>query len=285
MSPISRPTIIQARRMQEGGRASAVLLGVALVLAIAGCSTTDRTDASAVETVTPPSPTVTVFAAASLTDVFGQLEQEFEAANPGVDVVISYGGSSALAEQLVQGAPAEVFAAASPKTMATVVDAGIASNPTVFATNTLQIAVPAGNPAGITGLADFDRDDLLIALCAVEVPCGAVAQAAFGAAGIAAAPDTLEQDVRAVLTKVVLGEVDAGLVYRTDVLAAGDDVEGVDIVSGTSGDADAAILTAATTSYPIVALQTASATAREFLSFVLSDVGVRILAKAGFGSL
>jgi molybdate transport system substrate-binding protein len=269
-------------------RMPALVAGTAVMIGIAGCAagTPEASPGTTVEQA--PAATVTVFAAASLTDVFGELEKEFEADNPGVDVVISFGGSSALAEQLVQGAPAEVFAAASPTTMATVLDAGIASDATVFATNTLQIAVPAGNPGSITGLADFTRDDLLIALCAVEVPCGAVSQATFAAAGITVVPDTFEQDVRAVLTKVSLGEVDGGLVYRTDVLAAGQDVEGIDIdgagIDGSSTAADAAILDAATTSYPIVALDTASATAQKFMDFVLGDAGSRILGKAGFGS-
>jgi molybdate transport system substrate-binding protein len=256
-------------------RARALVTGVAVVAALAGCSATAPGEATR--------EVVTVFAAASLTDVFGELETQFEAANPGVDVVISFGGSSALAEQLVQGAPAEIFAAASPATMAIVVDAGVATGPTIFATNELQIAVPVGNPGSIVGLADFARDDALIAVCAVEAPCGAVASATFEAAGITAAPDTLEQDVRAVLTKVVLGEVDAGLVYRTDVIVAGDSVEGIEIVSA-SDPRSQAILDASTTDYPIVALPTASETATKFLSFVLGVTGVRILAEAGFGS-
>jgi molybdate transport system substrate-binding protein len=255
------------------------LTAAVLIAGLAGCNATTSGDGFGVAT----GGTVTVFAAASLTDVFGELEAEFEAVNPGVDVVISYGGSSALAAQLVEGAPAEIFAAASPATMAIVVDAGIAADPTIFATNELQIAVPAGNPGTVVGLADFARDDAVIAICAAEVPCGAVASATFAAAGITPAPDTLEQDVRAVLTKVVLGEVDAGLVYRTDVIAAGDTVDGIDLVSA-SDAASQKILDAATTDYPIVVLPTASSAATEFLKFVLGETGVRILAEAGFGS-
>lgn len=275
------------RRETHGSTASrrtratepALLTAAVLIAGLAGCNATTSGDGFGVAT----GGTVTVFAAASLTDVFGELEAEFEAVNPGVDVVISYGGSSALAAQLVEGAPAEIFAAASPATMAIVVDAGIAADPTIFATNELQIAVPAGNPGTVVGLADFARDDAVIAICAAEVPCGAVASATFAAAGITPAPDTLEQDVRAVLTKVVLGEVDAGLVYRTDVIAAGDTVDGIDLVSA-SDAASQKILDAATTDYPIVVLPTASSAATEFLKFVLGETGVRILAEAGFGS-
>ncbi|MGH3992461.1 MAG: molybdate ABC transporter substrate-binding protein, partial [Pseudonocardiaceae bacterium] len=168
-----------------------------------------------------------MFAAASLTEAFTEIEQAFEQANPDADVQFNFAASSTLAQQINQGAPADVFASASPKQMQDVVDAGAAGDPTVFVANLLQIAVPAGNPAGVTDLAAFGKPELAIALCAEQVPCGSAARKALDAAGVTAKPDTLEQDVKAVLTKVRLGEVDAALVYRTDVLAAGDDVEGI----------------------------------------------------------
>lgn len=235
--------------------------------------------------------TVTVFAAASLTEVFDALAAEFEAAHPGVTVVINYGGSAGLATQLLQGAPADVFAAASPATMMTVIDAGLtgasataATTPQIFASNTLEIAVPVGNPAGIASLQDFSRTELRIALCATEVPCGAVSATAFAAANVTPAPDTLEQDVRAVLTKISLGEVDAGLVYRTDVQAAlalsattsaPPTIEGIEFA-----EADSAV-----TTYPIVALAAApnALAAAAFTAFVLSEQGATILREAGFG--
>lgn len=235
--------------------------------------------------------TVTVFAAASLTEVFDALAAEFEAAHPGVTVVINYGGSAGLATQLLQGAPADVFAAASPATMMTVIDAGLtgasataATTPQIFASNTLEIAVPVGNPAGIASLQDFSRTELRIALCATEVPCGAVSATAFVAANVTPAPDTLEQDVRAVLTKISLGEVDAGLVYRTDVQAAlalsattsaPPTIEGIEFA-----EADSAV-----TTYPIVALAAApnALAAAAFTAFVLSEQGATILREAGFG--
>ena len=218
--------------------------------------------------------TVNVFAAASLTDAFRQIADEVEQANPGLSVVLNVGASSALAQQIVSGAPADVFAAASPATMTTVTDAGEATAPRVFARNRLQIAVPADNPGGVTGLADFADRDRTFALCAAEVPCGAAAAAVFAEAGIRAAPDTLEQDVKAALSKVVLGEVDAALVYRTDVLAAGSKVRGIGFPEAEQAASD----------YLLATLTPASnaSGAEAFAAYVRSSEGQRILAKAGF---
>jgi molybdate transport system substrate-binding protein len=245
--------------------AAALLLGG---LALAGCGGGEGSAASG--------ETVTVLAAASLTDPFGEIASAFEQARPGTDVVLSFGASSALAQQVVAGAPADVFATASPATMQTVVEAGSAREPVVFARNTLQIAVPPDNPGRITGLADLADPGRTIALCAEQVPCGAAADHAFAAAGLEPAPDTLEQDVKAVLSKVRLGEVDAGLVYRTDVLAARGAVTGIAFA-----EAEAA---AAVNDYPIAALQDArdEEAAAAFVAFVLGDQGQRILADAGF---
>ncbi|MBU4336191.1 MAG: molybdate ABC transporter substrate-binding protein [Actinobacteria bacterium] len=174
--------------------------------------------------------TVTVLAAASLTETFTELAEGFEAAHPGVEVVLSFGASSALATQIVEGgAPADVFASASTSTMDTVVSAAEAEAPVTFASNTLQIAVPPDNPAGVTGLADLADPAVKVALCQPEVPCGKVAAKVLAAAGVAVTPVTLENDVKSTLSKVELGEVDAGLVYVTDVLAAGDAVRGIEI--------------------------------------------------------
>ncbi|MFT7840412.1 molybdate ABC transporter substrate-binding protein [Saccharothrix sp. BKS2] len=214
---------------------------------------------------------VTVFAAASLTEAFTALGREFEVANPGTDVVFNFGGSSGLARQIGQGAPADVFAAASPDTMRQVRDA---VSPVTFARNRLRVAVPRGNPAGVTGLADFGREEPVIALCAEQVPCGAAAREVFAAAGVVPRPDTLEQDVKAVLTKVRLGEADAALVYRTDVLAAGDAVEGLDFPEAGSAVND----------YPIAVLAAApnAAGARAFVEHVRSERGRTALAGFGF---
>ncbi len=273
-------------------RSGGVLAAGLATLALAACAAVTPTPpgggGSPAEDATALAPgTVTVFAAASLTEVFDALAAEFEKAHPGVTVVVNYGGSAGLASQLVQGAPADVFAAASPSTMNTVVDAGLVGDvkPQIFASNTLEIAVPAGNPAGVKSLRDFARKGLRIALCAAEVPCGTASAKAFVVAGVTPAPDTLEQDVRAVLTKVALGEVDAGLVYRTDIHAAlalsaakavMPSVEGIEFV-----EADSAV-----TSYPIVALASAryAPAAAAFTAFVLGAEGAQVLREAGFGS-
>lgn len=218
---------------------------------------------------------VVVLAAASLTGSFQRVGRQFENAHPGVDVTFSFGGSSTLAAQVVAGAPADVFAAADRRTMSRVVAAGATAEPPVlFARNRLQIAVPAGNPAGVEGLADFARSELTLAVCAPQVPCGAAARRAFAAAGVAARPDTLEQDVKAVLTKVQLDEVDAGVVYRTDVRAAGDRVEGVAFPQARQ----------AVNAYPIAELAEAPnpRAARAFVEFVRSRPGREALADAGF---
>ena len=228
---------------------------------------------------------VTVFAAASLTDVFEELAEEFHEQNPGVEIVFNFAGSSELAAQINSGAPADVFAAANTATMDQVVegeglDVGWADahgrNGAVFATNTLQIAVPADDPAGVEGLDDLARDDVSAAFCAPEVPCGAATATALEAAGLDITPVTYEEDVRAVLTKVELGEVDAGLVYRTDIAAAGDAVTGISFP-----EADAAV-----NDYPIALLADAPAPgpSRAWIDFVLSEDGARALAAAGFGT-
>lgn len=257
------------------------VLPAILGLGLAGCgASTPATDA-------PASPTeaasatghpvnlegeIVVFAAASLQDTFTDLGEQFEQQHPGVRVTFSFGGSSTLAQQLLSGAPADVFAAASASTMADAAE--VTEDPVLFARNSLEIVVPAGNPAGITGLADFTDPDRTIALCAVEVPCGAAAAKAFEAAGLTPAPDTYERDVTATLTKAVLGEVDAALVYRTDVLSAGDTVEGI-----TFPEADQA-----RNDYPIAVLAEAPhpEAARSFVDLVLSEVGRDVLAAAGF---
>jgi len=251
-----------------------LVLAALATLALAGCTAAAPEPTPTIEGTL--SGTVTVFAAASLTESFQAIADAFTAEHPNVQVTFNFGGSSGLATQIVDGAPVDVFAAASPATMTTVTDAGLATDTQDFASNTLEIAVPTDNPGGVTGLADFANPDLAIALCAAEVPCGAAAARALDAAGIMASVDTYEQDVKAVLTKVELGEVDAGLVYRTDVLAAGAKVKGIEFPEATGAIAR----------YPIAALTTSANpyAADAFVAFVLSDAGQRILQEAGFGA-
>ncbi|TLG10870.1 molybdate ABC transporter substrate-binding protein [Nocardia cyriacigeorgica] len=239
--------------------------------ALAGCGD----DGSAAPTNGDIGGKITVFAAASLTETFTALGEQFEAAHPGVDVVFSFGASSELAEQIRQGAPADVFASAAPKNMQQVVDSGdVTASPVTFVRNRLEIAVPAGNPGAITGLADFGRGEPVIALCAEQVPCGAAATKVFESAHITPQPDTREPDVKAVLSKVTLGEVDAALVYRTDVRAAGDKVDGIEFPESAS----------AVNEYPIAPVAHApnAQAAAAFVEFIGSDAARTVFADAGF---
>jgi molybdate transport system substrate-binding protein len=251
-----------------------------MVLAACGGSSSDDPASSGSSSATSSaggdlSGTLTVFAAASLTDVFGGLGDRLTAENPDLDIRFNFAGSSALAAQITQGAPADVFASANQTQTTVVTDADLqAGDPTVVTENVLEIAVPAGNPGDVTGLADFANPDLTLAVCAAAVPCGAAAAQVFEAAGIAAAPDTEEEDVRAALTKVQLGEVDAALVYASDVRSAGTDVEGIEFPEAED----------AVNEYPICLLAAAPNpdAAQAFIDLVLSDEGQEALEAAGF---
>ncbi|GAB3686092.1 molybdate ABC transporter substrate-binding protein [Angustibacter aerolatus] len=220
--------------------------------------------------------TVGVFAAASLQATFTELGADFEGAHPGTKVVFSFGPSSGLASSIVNGAPADVFAAASPTTMDTVVSAGAAVGPTTFAQNAMEIAVPPADPGQVTTLADLARPGVKVALCQAQVPCGATAAAVFAKAQLAVQPVTEEVDVKSVLAKVQLGEVDAGVVYVTDVRAAGAKVRGVPIPADVN----------ASTAYPIAVLSKAPnpVAARAFRELVLSVEGTKALQQAGFSA-
>ena len=218
--------------------------------------------------------TVRVFAAASLTAAFGELAEAFEAANPGVTVELNVAGSSALREQILEGAPVDVYAPADEANMAALVDAGeVAGDPRTFATNRLAIGVAPGNPGDVAGLADLADSELLVGLCASGVPCGDLARTVLDAAGVEASVDTNEPNVGALAAKLADGELDAGLVYVTDVAPAGP-LTGLPIPTA----ADVA------TSYPIAVLDGAPVTAAGFVEFVLSPTGQGILAEYGFGA-
>jgi molybdate transport system substrate-binding protein len=239
---------------------------VAVVLGIAACSAPQADE--------PAGGTLTIAAAASLTDVFERLSGQFREDHPEIELNIGYGSSSGGARAIVEGAPIDLFASADEKQMQVVTDAGLAPEPVVFTANVLTIAVPKGNPAGVTGLADFTREDLELAVCAPEVPCGAAAQRLFELAGVTAVPDTYEEDVRAALNKVELGEVDAALVYATDVRSLPQWVERIDVPE--AGEV--------VNRYPIAVLSGASnpEAAQAFVDLVLSEDGRRALADFGF---
>jgi molybdate transport system substrate-binding protein len=264
----------------------AVTLAAVAVLGLTGCGgsspATDADPESSASSAGGLTGTLTVFAAASLTDVFGELGDELTADNPDLDIQFNFAGSSALATQITQGAPADVFASADEAQMTKVADAGLADDPTVFARNPLMLVYPPDNPGGITRpeiagaptLAQLLDHDVTMAVCAPEVPCGAAAARLLDEAGLGAVPDTYEDDVRAVLTKVQLGEVDAGLVYLSDVHAAGDTV--VALAFEQSADE--------INRYPISALGDSPNpdAAQAFVDLVQSDAGQRILRDAGF---
>jgi len=248
-----------------------IAAAAALATLAVGCSSDSSGATSAPTTV---GGTITVLAAASLQEAFTTLGQQFEAANPGTKVQFSFGGSSALAEQINSGAPADVFASASPTNMKQVVDAGGASTSTTFAKNVMEIAVPPSNPANVTSVSDLAKSTVKVALCQPQVPCGAVAVQVFQNAKISVTPVTLESDVKSTLSKVELNEVDAGLVYVTDVRSAGDQVLGIAIPDEIN----------ASTEYPIAALTDApnAVGAQAFVGFVLSPAGRSVLTAVGF---
>jgi molybdate transport system substrate-binding protein len=245
---------------------------VAAAVLLTGCGDSDG--GAAAGSSLPASGKITVLAAASLTDAFQALGDQFEAAHPGATVEFNFAASSALREQIIGGAPADVFASANESNMTQVVDAGQATNPTPFVTNVLQIAVPPDNPGQVAGLSDFAKSELLIGLCAEEVPCGEFGRQALSKAGVNASIDTNEPDVRGLLTKVENRDLDAGIVYHTDVLAAGDEVRGIDI------PADQNVVA----TYPIAALSGSDRAelAAAFVEFVLSDAGQQVLGTFGF---
>ncbi len=219
--------------------------------------------------------TITVLAASSLTETFNKIGADFKAANPKVNVTFSYGASSALAQQITSGSPADVFAAASPTTMKTVTDAGDAvGTPATFVKNQLVIAVAKHDPKKIVSLAGLTKPGLKVALCAAQVPCGSAATKVLAAAKVKLTPVTLEQDVKSALAKVKLGEVDAALVYRTDAKAAANTVDGIEFPESSG----------AINPYPIVVLKGAGnpTVAAAFVAFVQTAPEVKVLTDAGF---
>lgn len=259
--------------------------GAAALLALSGCSSASSSSssdgssssgsgssASSSQKVTG---TVTVFAAASLKESFTALGREFEQQHPGAKVTFNFGGSDTLAASITGGAPADVFAAASPKTMKIVTDhKDTAGAPATFVRNQLEIATLPGNPDKISSLKDLTRPGLKVVLCDKTVPCGAAAQKALTAAGLKLTPVSYEQDVKSALNKVVLKEADAAVVYKTDVKAAGGKVEGVEFPEAAKAVND----------YPIALLNNAhdSAAAKAFIALVRSAEGQKVLTQAGF---
>ena len=253
--------------MRPAHKAAAALAAGVVAAGLAGCAA-PAGDAGR---------TVTVFAAASLKAPFTALAEQFEAANPGTTVALSFAGSSDLATQISQGAPADVFASADANTMATLSGAGLVEgSPRNFASNVLTIAVPPGNPASIASFADLARPGVRTVICAPQVPCGAAAKALEQATGVTLKPVSEESSVTDVLGKVISGEAYAGLVYVTDVMAARDKVQEVPFPESAQ----------AVNTYPIAAVRTGKnkELAATFVEAVMGPHGQQLLRGAGFGT-
>ncbi|ANY09759.1 molybdate-binding protein [Pseudonocardia sp. HH130630-07] len=260
-------------------RAAAAVVAATALAALAGCGGGDAGGGAGGDAAPAPAQggTLTVFAAASLTGTFSELEKQFEAANPGSDVTFNFAGSSTLAQQINQGAPADVFASADENNMTKVTDAGNQQGePVVFATNTLQIAVAPQNPKQVASLQDLTKPDLRTVVCAPQVPCGSATEKVEQAAGADITPVSEEQDVKAVLQKVTTGNADAGLVYKTDVTASEGKAEGVDFPQASGAVND----------YPITVLKNSqnAELAQKWVQFVTGDQGRQVLVAAGFGT-
>ncbi len=260
-----------------------VLLAAGLsAVALTACSSSNSGSASssapASQSASPQAGAVkgniTVLAAASLQGAFTTIGKMFTAAHPGTSVKFSFGPSSGLADQIKSGSPADVFASASPQNMDQVVSAGDASTPVTFAKNKMEVAVPPGNPGHVTSVMNLSMPSVKTALCQPQVPCGFTAEKVFSKANINVKPVTLQPDVKSVLTQVELNNVDAGMVYVTDVKAAGAKVKGIAIPSGDN----------ASTAYPIATIKKSKnmPTAKAFTAFVDSPAGQKVLAEDGF---
>ena len=273
-----RPSTINLRRWVGP-------LALLLVTTGAACGDEDGSDVSAAKTTQVPAATVStgkavsgdivVLAAASLTEAFTQVEAAFEQQHPGTDVKFSFDSSSTLATQANQGAPADVFASADEANMQKVTDTGTASSPQTFVRNRLTILVAKGNPKGVAGLKDLEK--VIYVLCSTGVPCGTYGEQALHAAGVdiqADPPRSREANVKGVVTRVVTGEADAGIVYVTDARASAGQADAVDIPDGHN----------VTASYPMAALKDSPnpTGAAAFMSFLLSPACQRIMADYGF---
>jgi molybdate transport system substrate-binding protein len=247
-------------------------LAAALTLGSAACG-----GGGGQQQAAPPARTLTVSAAASLTDVYDQLKPQFEQADPGVTVRFNFGGSDTLAQQVVQGAPTDVLATASPKTMQTAQQAGrIEGQPVTYAANSLQIAVAPGNPKQIANLQSLVGPQVTEAICQPTVPCGQATQAAEQAAGVTLDPVSQDPDVRTVLQRVITRNVDAGIVYLTDVKSTNGQVQGVDFPQANAPGAGQ--------TYPIaiVAGSQNADLGQKWIQFVTGPQGDAALMQAGF---
>ena len=273
---MSGPPRASTQRRHSLGRALvASAAALPLALGVAACGSGVAPTGRAASSAGPDAPvtgTVTVLAAASLTDSFNALAAAFEAAHPGVTVEPSYGASSTLVQQVNNGAPADVIALAG-QSAAAPLDPDLVASSDIFATNVLEIAVPPDNPGKVAGLGDLGRAGLKVVLCAATVPCGTAADATLAKAGVVASVVSREPDVKATLAKVRLGEADAAVVYRSDVAAARGSVSGIPVPDAVN----------TTLRYPVIALGRGSATTA-FVAYVLSRAGEATVQSFGLGA-
>ncbi len=258
-------------------RVMATAAAAGLALTLAACGSSPTSSGAAPTSAAPEARTVTVLAASSLTGTFTAIGKQFETDNPGVTVKFSYGGSSDLAQQIVNGSPADVFAAASDATMKTVTAADLTASPSsIFATNVLEIATVPGNPKAVAGFADLAKPGLKVVVCAPQVPCGSVAAKIEKATGVTLMPVSQEPDVKSTLSKVTTGNADAALVYVTDVTSAKGTVAGVAFPEASQ----------AVNNYPIAVVKNAAQTdlAARFQALVAGELGSKTLTAAGFGT-
>lgn len=261
-----------------------VAAGAFSLALVTGCSSSDNSSSetsSAAPTTTSSSESatgsITVFAAASLKNSFTELGTEFESENPGSKVTFSFAGSSDLVAQITQGAPADVFASADAANMTKATDAGVvAGSPSDFASNTVTIVVPPGNPKGIASFADLTKDGTQLVICAPQVPCGAATKKVETATGETLSPVSEESSVTDVLNKVTSGQADAGIVYVTDAKSAGDKVQTVAFPEATT----------VVNLYQIAVLKDSknSETATKFVDLVKGPKGLAVLSDAGFAA-
>lgn len=243
-----------------------------VVLFAAACGSGPASDSSSTA-----SETLTVFAASSLREAFTAIGDAFTAANPNVTITFNFAASSELVTQVDNGAPADIVATADTSTMSRLTTSdSIRTDPVVFTTNRAMIIVGAGNPKNITAVADLSDPDVVVIGCAPDVPCGAYARTVLDNAGVSVTFKSLEENVKAVVSKVTLGEADAGIVYVTDVLGVGHRAEGIEIPADVNIRAE----------YPVAVTTRAvdPSTARAFIDFLLSDAGRSLLESFGFVS-
>ena len=246
-------------------RLAALVMAPIFGLVFAGCASSDDTTTS-----------LRIAATSSLTEVFNDIGEQFMQANPDITIAFNFASSSDLALQISQGLPADVFASADVKNMAKITAAGLLhGQPVAFATNSLEIVVEKGNPLHIDSLAQLATRGLLFVTCPIEVPIGGYTAEVLRNAGVTVTPASLEENVKGILTKVALGEADAGIVYRTDILAAGSSVAGVPIADNVN----------LTTKYLVGALRDSQNqdASQRFISFLSSEQGQKIFSQFGFG--